>query len=146
MTFEVFELFIIIIYMSFLQTLEVETHGKGKPFMRVEPVVTTLVWEDFSTKFAVIFNDFARHIIVIQFLTNSKVEMMRPLPRRSLSLISTTDFPENILVIRKQELSEQYFHRVEILLFGAVVSFLVNIPSGGDYKEINYSKDNSHFQ
>ena len=92
-----------------------------------------------------ILNDFAHHIVVAWFLKNLKVEIMRPLPRRSLSLISTTDFPENILVIRKQELSEQYFHRVEILLFGAVVSFLVNIPSGGDYKEINYSKDNSHF-
>ena len=119
-----------------------ETHGKGKPFTRVEPVVTSLVWEDFITKFAVIFNDFARHIIVAWFLTNSKVEMMRPLPRRSLSLICTTDFAENILAIRKRELSEQYFHRVKILLFGAVVSFVVNISSGGDEKEVTYSEDN----
>ena len=77
------------------------------------------------------------------FLTNTKVEMMRPLPRRSLSLICTTDFAENILVIRKRELSEQYFHRVEILLFGAVVSFAANISSGGDHKENNYSADDS---
>ena len=120
-----------------------ETHGKGKPFTRVEPVVTSLVWEDFITKFVVIFNDFAPHIIVAWFLTNSKVEMMRPLPRRSLSLICTTDFAENILVIRKRELSEQYFHRVEILLFGAVVSFVVKVPSGEDDKEINSTDDNT---
>ena len=68
---------------------------------------------------------------------------MRPLPRRSLSLICTTDFAENNPLIRKQELSEQYFHRVEILLFGAVVSFVVKVPSGEDDKEINSTDDNT---
>ena len=55
------------------------------------------------------------------------------------------DCTENILVIRKQELSEQYFHRVEILLFGAVVSFMVKVPSGEDNKEINSTYDNTAY-
>ena len=77
------------------------------------------------------------------FLTNSKVEMMRPLPSRSFSIICTTAIVENILVIRKRELSEQYFHRVEILLFGAVVSFVVKVLTGEENKEISSIDDNT---
>ena len=35
-------------------------------------------------------------------------------------------------MIRKRELSDQYFHRVEILLVGEVVSFVVKIQEGED--------------
>ena len=35
------------------------------------------------------------------------------------------DFAQNILVIHKHEVAEQYFHRAEILLFGWIASFLV---------------------
>ena len=50
--------------------------------------------------------------------------------RKSLVLFFKTDSAENILVIRKHELADQYFHRIEILLFGAVVSFVVMLPVG----------------
>ena len=36
-----------------------------------------------------------------------------------------TDFAENILVVRKHELADQFFHRIEILLFGAVASYVM---------------------
>ena len=55
---------------------------------------------------------------------------MKPMKRRGLVLFFTTDFAENILLIRKHELADQYFHRIEILLFGAVVSFVVVLPVG----------------
>ena len=110
--------------------MQVETHGKGKAYTRVEKVVTSLSWSAFWTKFAILFNDFSKHIITAWLLTNTKVEMIRPLARRSLVLFVTTDFAENILVIRKHELADQYFHRIEILLFGAVVSFVVKLPDG----------------
>ena len=61
--------------------------------------------------------------------------MIKPLPRRSLVLFVTTDFAENILVIRKHELADQYFHRIEILLFGAVVSFVVKAPCEEEEKD-----------
>ena len=57
------------------------------------------------------------------------MELMRPLKRRQLILFFTTDFAENVLVIRKHELSEQYY-KIDILLFGAVASFVVNAPEG----------------
>ena len=118
--------------MYVLQTVEVETHGKGKAYTRIEPVVTTLSWAAFWTKFGVLVNEFSQHIVTAWFLTNTKVEMIRPLERRSLALFFTTDFAENILVVRKHELADQYFHRIEILLFGAVVCFVEKIPDGED--------------
>ena len=39
-------------------------------------------------------------------------------------MFCTTDFAENIVAHRKYELAEQHFHKTEILLFGAVVSFV----------------------
>ena len=82
----------------------------------------------FWDQFATLFNELARHIVAAWFLSNTKIELIRPLKRRQLILFFTTDFAENILVIRKHELSEQYYHRIEILLFGAVASFVVKVP------------------
>ena len=40
------------------------------------------------------------------------------------------DFAQNILVIHKHEVAEQYFHRSKSLLFGCIASFVV--PSSND--------------
>ena len=98
-------------------------------------MVTSLSGSSFWDKFAILFNNFSKHIIAAWLLTNTKVEMIKPLPRRSLVLFVTTDFAENILVIRKHELADQYFHRIEILLFGAVVSFVVKAPYEEDEED-----------
>ena len=58
-SFEVLSLFNLIIYLLLFQTVQVETHGKGKPYTRVEPLLTTLEWEEFIKKFAVVFNKFS---------------------------------------------------------------------------------------
>ena len=52
-----------------------------------------------------------------------KMELIKASPRRDKTLFVTSDFAENIVLVRKHELAEQYYHRVEILLFGAVISF-----------------------
>ena len=39
-------------------------------------------------------------------------------------MFCTTDFAENVVAHRKYELAEQHFHKIEILLFGAVLSFV----------------------
>ena len=44
-------------------------------------------------------------------------------------MVVVSDFTENVVIIGKHEVSEQYFHRSEVMLFGAVVDILV---SGGD--------------
>ena len=45
-------------------------------------------------------------------------------------LFSVTDFAENVVADWKYELSDQHFHKWEILLFGAVLSFAVADMNG----------------
>ena len=108
--------------------MQVETHGKGKEYTRVEPVFSLHDTSEFRTKFEYLFNKYACHIVPAWYLMNTKVEMMKPIERRKHILCIVTDFAENILVIRKHELAEQYFHRAEILLFGGIASFMVPNP------------------
>ena len=91
---------------------------------------------EYKTMFAEQFNVFARHIIPSWHLTNTKMEIMRPLERRQSIMFVVSDFAENVNVIHKHELLEQYFHRAEILLFGSIISFLIKPEEGaaGDYK------------
>ena len=112
--------------------MQVETFGKGKEYTHVKPVSSFHSPSEFRTKFEYLFNTYARHIIPAWYLMNTKVEIMKPLEQRRHILGIVTDFAENILVIRKHELAEQYFHRAEILLFGGIASFVSpgsNVPA-----------------
>ena len=50
---------------------------------------------------------------------------MLPLDRRSQTMFVVADFAENVTVVRKFEVADQYFHRAEILLFGGVISIVI---------------------
>ena len=108
-----------------VQAVPVETHGKGKQYTRVEGVPSLLTIGEFRDKFGLHFTNFCRHIVPSWFLTNTKGEMMLPLERRSQSIFIVSDFAENVTVVRKKEVADQYFHRPEILLFGAVSSVVL---------------------
>ena len=109
-----------------------ETYGKGKSYTRVEPVKKELQLQEFIEKFKQQFKEYSRHIVISWFLSNTKTEIQKPSRLRETILFVTSDFAENVVVIRKYELAEQYFHRIEILLFGAVVSYV--IPRGENQK------------
>ena len=113
-----------------MQTVPVPTFGKGKDYSRVEPVHTVVSLHIFRRQLGPLLEEYTHHTILAWYLANSKIEIMRPLTRRARVLVVITDFAENVKVIRKHELSDQYFHRPEILLFGAVAS--VCLPEGGD--------------
>ena len=101
-----------------------ETHGKGKPYNRVDAVMSKISIQNFKEKFSKTFPVFCHHIVPSWYLSNVKLELQKPLASRRSTLFVTTDFAENVLIVRKRELADQYFHRIEILLFGAVVSYV----------------------
>ena len=101
-----------------------ETYGKGKAYTRIDIVHTIVTTTEFRQKFQQLFHEFSRHIVPSWFLTNTKLELQKCHASRSRTMFITSDFAENVLIIRKHELAEQFFHRVEILLFGAVVSYI----------------------
>ena len=93
----------------------------------MDPVETELSVNEFKNMFSKTFPVFSHHIVSSWYLTNVKLELQKPLASRSSILFITTDFAENVLIVRKHELSDQYFHRIEILLFGAVASFVTTM-------------------
>ena len=121
-----------------------ETYGKGKSYTRTEAVPSLHSPPEFKEKFGLQFSDFCRHILPSWFLTNTKLEVMKPLLRRSHCLVIVTDFAENVTVRSKHELAEQYFHQPEILVFGGVASFLIQ-PQDAAARDPDLGQDNKLF-
>ena len=110
--------------------MQVETYSKGAAYSRVEPVTSELSIEEFKLKFSQVFKEYSHHLVVAWFLSNTKGELQKLSLGRLHILFVTTDFAENVVARRKYELADQHFHQIEILLFGAVVSFVVSDDSG----------------
>ena len=114
--------------------MQVETHGKGKDFTSIQAVTSQHTIAEYRDKFSIQFKEYTKHIVPSWHLSNTKLEIMRPLERRRHQIFAVSDFPQNVLIIRKHELADQYFHRPEILVFGCVVSFLVKDGNTGLYR------------
>ena len=100
------------------KTVEVETHGKGLPYTRVEKVLTEVSWKDFLEQFR--YNYFmwkyirvnylnyrelclsySQHIIVAWFLRSTKLQLLdMSASARPNTAILISDFAENVLVVR----------------------------------------------
>ena len=63
---------------------------------------------------------YSEHIIVAWFLRATKLELMGMQSQLRHMGIYTSDFGENILVKSKHETGDQFFHRLEVCLFGTV--------------------------
>ena len=126
--------------------MSAETYGKGVQYTRTEPVITEHRLDDFRTKFGLLFHEFSRHLVPSWFLSNTKMEIMKPLPRRLSMLFSVTDFAENVVADWKYELSDQHFYKREILLFGAVLSFAVADMNGHvDLQQYSYMVSSNYW-
>ena len=112
-------------YVKFELT-EIENERDGKEnFKRTEKVITDLPKKEFIEKLTAEFEVFAEHIVAHWFLRNTKNTTFAPnyLPPGTLKI--TSDFGENIKIIQKWEVSEQYFKRPEVCLFGSVSGYMI---------------------
>lgn len=66
------------------------------------------------------FLNYGEHIVASWFLRATKLELLSQVNSRQHVLVINSDFGENILVVSKHETSDQFFHRLEICLFGSV--------------------------
>ena len=80
--------------------------------------------EEFKLRFSQLFQEYSHHLLVAWFLSNTKTELQKVSLSRRHILFVTSDFAENVVAKRKHELADQHFHQIEILLFGAVVSYV----------------------
>ena len=66
------------------------------------------------------FYKYSSHIVASWFLRATKLELLSEPTLRKHILVINSDFGENIMVISKHETADQFFHRLEICLFGSV--------------------------
>jgi hypothetical protein len=128
-------------YVEF-ELVEIENQKEGKEnFKRMDKVITDLTLADFKEKIKAEFKVYAEHVVAFWFLRNTKNAAFSPkyLPSHVLKL--TSDFAENITIIKKWELSEQYFKRPEICLFGSVSGFMAPV-----FDEMDQVEDFEHLQ
>ena len=99
---------------------------------------TLMSAKDFTIQFTVKFREYIEHVISHWFLRSTKLEIWKPSEERKNILTFVTDFAENISVVAKKELGSQYFHRPEIMCFGAVADMTVEDGEGG-FRNIKFS-------
>ena len=96
------------------ETKEVDTFGKGKPFTRIEKIVTDYTFDKFRELLRKEFIRYGEHILSSWFLRSTKIEAFVPSEARSTTVSITSDFGEAIQIVGKRETSDQFYHRPEV--------------------------------
>ena len=96
------------------ESRDVETFGKGKPYKRMEKIVTDYSLEQFTKLFKDEFIKYGEHTLSHWFLRATKLEGFAPSELRSATISITSDFGEAIQIIGKHETSDQFYHRPEV--------------------------------
>ena len=97
------------------ETNEVDTFGKGASFTRVEKVTTDYSYGEFKGLLQVEFNRYAEHTLSYWFLRATKIEAFAPSKARTATVTITSDFGEAIQIVAKREVSDQFYHRPEVV-------------------------------
>ena len=97
------------------ETREVDTFGRGTQYKRVEKIETEHSYDEFMNLVKQEFVRYSEHTLSHWFLRATKLEAFAPSQARSATATITSDFGEAIQIIAKKEVSDQYFHRPEVL-------------------------------
>ena len=103
------------------ESKEVDTFGKGKPYKRIEKVVTDYHVEEYTEHFRSEFLGYGEHTLSYWFLRATKLEAFVPSDMRSASVTITSDFGEAIQIVAKRETSDQFYHRPEVITFLSLI-------------------------
>ena len=98
------------------ETKEVNTYGKGKPYTRMEKIVTDYSFEEYKALLRKEFLSYGEHTLSSWLLRATKLEAFAPSEMRSSTLTITSDFGEAIQIVGKNETSDQFYHRPEVRL------------------------------
>ena len=106
-------------YITYGLVLDKHTKEGKKLYKRMDQQREDMTLEKFLQKFR---KDFAVHRVEHWYLNTLKNYSSNKEIQQRESLISTSDFAQNLKLSKKHETSEEYFHKVEIAVFGSVSS------------------------
>ena len=86
------------------ESKEVDTFGKGKPYKRIEKVVTDYHVEEYTEFLRSEFLSYGEHTLSYWFLRSTKLEAFVPSDIRSASVTITSDFGEQFKLLQSEKL------------------------------------------
>ena len=92
-------------------------------------VETEMSLTNFITTFVDNFGNFSQHTLEAWYLNSVKRAAFSTKYQPSSVLNCVSDFAQNLKVDKKEEVSEEYFHKTQIALFGTVTSITKQIRS-----------------
>ena len=91
-----------------------------KPYKKMEKIREDKSFQEFIIQFTKDFEIYAKHKLKAWFLNNLKSFASHPEHQKAHNLICVSDFAQNLKLSKKQEISEEYFHKTQIAIFGSV--------------------------
>lgn len=129
------------LYLSYVTyELVVDKHIKeGKSdYKKTEKIETEMSLQDFLSAFIKDFPKFSQHTLEAWYLNAVKNAAFSKAYQPSFVLHCVSDFAQNIQIEKKDEVSEEYFHKKQIALFGTMTSITktARVPDGeGSHNE-----------
>ena len=96
-----------------------------KVYKKTDKIETEMEMPDFVAKFIDDYPGFCKHTLEAWFLNAIKNAGFSNANQPSHALVCVSDFAQNLLVEKKHEVAEEYFHKSQIALF-ATVSTICN--------------------
>ena len=93
-----------------------------KAYKKMQQIKEEMSIESFLERFTNDFDNFSKHKVEAWFLNTLKNFASNPKNQAPNSILSVSDFAQNLKLSRKHETSEEYFHKTQIALFGTVSS------------------------
>ena len=91
-----------------------------KVYKKTDKIETEMVMSDFVAKFSNDFPGFCKHTLEGWFLNATKNAGFSNANQPAHALVCVSDFAQNLLVEKKHEVAEEYFHKSQIALFATV--------------------------
>ena len=109
-------------YISYGLVEDLHIKEGKKTYKKMEQIRSDVSLEEFHNKFFADFEAYAEHKVVAWHLNNLKVYASTASTQNPQNMVCISDFAQNLKLSKKQETSEEYFHKTQVALFATVTT------------------------
>ena len=113
-------------YLSYELVIDKNIKEGKKPYKKMEKISKNIKVIDFVKEFSKNFLSYAKHKVECWFINTVKNTSTTAVSQRHDTMVSVSDFAQNLKLSSKKETSEEYFHKTQIAIFGTVST--INVP------------------
>ena len=113
-------------YLTYSLVIDKNIKEGKKIYKKMDQVKIDLSQEKFKEKFKTDFQEFSKHKLEDWMLNNLKHFGSKANSQKPHNLFMISDFAQNIKLSKKMEVSEEYFHKQQVAVFGSVSTSVSN--------------------